>query len=114
MVKRRSSLASNEEFRVRVLVGAVQSGRLAQRGERRHDMPEVAGSIPASPIHANTLEGLPDRRRDPLGKRASDEPCGFDSRPFRCVRGVTGSTPACEAGGPVRAPPGTLSGSGGL
>jgi hypothetical protein len=28
-------------------------------------------------------EGLPDWRRDPLGKRASDEPCGFNSRPFR-------------------------------
>lgn len=59
MVKRRSSLASNEVFRVRFPAGAMQSGhshgRLAQKEERRYDVPEVAGSIPASPTHANTL-----------------------------------------------------------
>ena len=32
-------------------------------------------------------EGLPDWRRDLPGARASDEPCGLDSRPFRLVPG---------------------------
>ena len=38
-------------------------------------------------------EGPPDWRRDPLGKRASDEPCGFDSRPFRCRAGAARAVP---------------------
>ena len=69
------------------------------------------------PLETDDTEGPPDRGRDPPGERASDEPCGFDSRPFRSgasrwirrpfdgVRGVTaarepveleatGSTPA--------------------
>ena len=43
------------------------------------------------------MEGLPDWRRGPSGTRVCDQPCGFDSRPFRCVCGATGSMTACEA-----------------
>ena len=52
-------------------------------------------------------EGLPDRRRGPLGTWVSDEPCGFNSRPFRSranssservvlIDGTRGVTEACE------------------
>ena len=69
-------------------------------------------------------EGPPDRRRDPPGKRASDEPCGFDSRPFRSgasrwirrpfdgVRGVTAAREPVEleatGSTPAGHPPATL------
>lgn len=48
MVKRISSLASNEVFRVRVLVGLLEEN--------------------------DETEGQPDWRRDPVGSRLSDEP----------------------------------------
>ena len=57
------------------------------------------------PLKLIDTEGPPDRRRDPLGKRTSDEPCGFDSRPFRLgpgepraglADGVRGVAEACE------------------
>ena len=57
MVKRKSSLASNKVFRVRVLVGLLKDN--------------------------NETEGQPDWRREPVGSRLSDKPCGFDSRSFR-------------------------------
>src|SRR5437667_11950310 len=38
-------------------------------------------------VHPGSLtvtEGLPDGRREPVGNRSSAEPCGFNSRSFRC------------------------------
>ena len=64
-------------------------------------------------------KGYPNRRRDPLGRRASDEPCGFDSRPFRWLlvlrnvridgaRGVTAAREIVDLAAVGSTPPGTL------
>jgi hypothetical protein len=43
----------------------------------------VPGSSPGRGMTSSATEGPPDRRRDPPGTRASEQPCGFESRPFR-------------------------------
>ena len=71
-----------ERLSATAFVGVEQSGQLASLISWR---PQVRTLH--RPLKTKGTEGLPDGRRDPLGKRASDEPCGFDSRPFRCGAG---------------------------
>lgn len=56
----------------------------------------------AARVESPPKEGPPDRRRDPLGRRAGDKPCGFDSHPFRSPESMhrwcswcNGSTRGC-------------------
>ena len=70
VVKRTSSLASNEAFQVRPLVGVLRDSPVVQLAGHPLDMGEIGGSTPPGTTDER-LGGLPDWGRGPVGSRLS-------------------------------------------
>ena len=94
MLKRRSCLASNEAFRVRILAGVLLVPWSNGKTSPRHGENRWFDST-------RDYDGWATRLATGLAWKASEpiRPCGFNSHPFRCVCGVMACMRGCEPRG---------------